>query len=485
MTHLDRLDSQSSPAESSPISSPAAAICARIAIAMLIVIALANIAVRVYGCFIPLWFDEVFSLDQTRVIQYPVDILLKLHTDNNHYLTALWLWMIGPNAPFFVYRIPSLIAGLALPIFLYLAVYPRHGRRTALIAAFLALVSRHDTALACEARGYSMALALAALAWLILDRFIQRRSFALGFAFAVCCIAGFLAHLTFFYAYCGFGFWSLAALGDRDIRKTVRSLLLLHAPVIAFLAVLYRVDLQYLQFWGGGHITLSVLAKEFIFLTFNAPHGTTVIVGITALALVVTGWISVYRSGGGEWLLFAGVFAAAIAGLCDRFQVHTAPRYFLLTGPFLLVLVAVALDRLLDRGGLRIILFVLLIAMGAYGVTADAIKFWPGRAEYPEAVGYMAVNSEYADKTVSCGIDYRPDFFLLQFYCRRIDRTFVAANKDPGGTIPQWWVIPKSPDHVRDITRKDRQYFLNQIYPAQGQGWSWDVYRISPANSGT
>jgi hypothetical protein len=199
----------------------------------------------------------------------------------------------------------------------------------------------------------------------------------------------------------------------------------------------------------------------------------------------VTGWILIYQRGGGDWLLFAGVFATAAWGICYRIQVHTAPRYFLLTAPFLLFLIAIVLDRFLDSKPMRIPVFVLLIAMGIYGVTADAIKFWPGREEYPDAVRYMAQNSASLDKSVSCGIDYRPNFFLLQFYCQRIDRPFVPANNDPGGAIPQWWVIPKAPDHPKEITRKNREYVLDRIYPGQGQGWSWDLYRISPSNDGT
>src|SRR5208282_3007580 len=124
------------------------------------------IVVRVWGSFAPLWFDEIFGLIHAEQMHHFSDVFLTQHDDNKHHLTALWLWRLGAFAPYFLYRIPRLIAGLALPPLVYFAAKPRHGSMVAALAAFFTLTSYQILELSCEARGYELAMAFAAGAWI-------------------------------------------------------------------------------------------------------------------------------------------------------------------------------------------------------------------------------------------------------------------------------------------------------------------------------
>lgn len=117
------------------------------------------IVLRIIAAFQPLWLDEIWSIAFTESIHHPWDVF-RIHHLNNHPLNTLYLWMIGMGRSPVLYRIPSLIAGIALPVWITFDMRRENPRR-GLIAAILIGLSLPILQTATEARGYAPMLLFA------------------------------------------------------------------------------------------------------------------------------------------------------------------------------------------------------------------------------------------------------------------------------------------------------------------------------------
>src|SRR5471032_1187414 len=60
-----------------------------------------------------LWLDEIWSLQLVGLAHSPLQILTRLRSENNHPLNSLWLYLVGPGAPEWAYRLLSWATGSA------------------------------------------------------------------------------------------------------------------------------------------------------------------------------------------------------------------------------------------------------------------------------------------------------------------------------------------------------------------------------------
>jgi hypothetical protein len=86
---------------------------ARIDAALPWLIVAGGVALRLWAARGELWLDELISL--WRAVHAPTWLAIfdGIHSDNNHYLTSLWLRLVGEGHSPLVYRAPSLAAGAA------------------------------------------------------------------------------------------------------------------------------------------------------------------------------------------------------------------------------------------------------------------------------------------------------------------------------------------------------------------------------------
>ena len=64
-----------------------------------------------------LWLDEAWSLKLVADISSPWAVFWAISHDNNHFLNSFWLSWLGPEAPAWAYRLPSVVFGtLAVPL---------------------------------------------------------------------------------------------------------------------------------------------------------------------------------------------------------------------------------------------------------------------------------------------------------------------------------------------------------------------------------
>jgi uncharacterized membrane protein len=173
-----------------------------------VVVGLAAVAVRVAAARGELWLDEVWSIQLVAdVVRTPVDIVLRLRHDNNHFLNSLVAYLVGPNGESWQYRWPAVVAGSAA-VFLAGWAQRRLGRATALVAMVLVAASYLAVHYSSEARGYAYLMCLMMLAFGALDRAEETGRIGWEVLFAASCVLRFLAHTLFLNLYLAVQLWT-------------------------------------------------------------------------------------------------------------------------------------------------------------------------------------------------------------------------------------------------------------------------------------
>src|SRR5580658_9020230 len=162
------------------------------AIALLVVAAV----VRIWAAQNDLWLDEIWSIDLAGQVSSPWQLFYTIHSDNNHYLNALWIYFCGFEGDWPGYRIPSIVAGIGSVAVAGLIGLGR-SRMNAIVAMLLIGFSYVLVLYSSEARGYSTLIFFSFLCYYFLDCHLQerRRWMAVLFSFSAC--LGLLSHLEF------------------------------------------------------------------------------------------------------------------------------------------------------------------------------------------------------------------------------------------------------------------------------------------------
>ena len=118
------------------------------------------------------------------------------------------MWLVGQNASALVYRLPSVLASIGTIVLAGL-IGLRQSRLEGCIAVILTSWSYLLIHFGTEARGYSLAIFFALLAWYALQQFEEKRSLTWTVVFWSAAVLGFLAHLEFAICFAGLVVWSL------------------------------------------------------------------------------------------------------------------------------------------------------------------------------------------------------------------------------------------------------------------------------------
>src|SRR5438045_3855429 len=95
-----------------------------------------GVALRLVAIRGDLWLDEVCSLEYAHLIHSPLEVFTRSHEDNIHPLNTLYLYFLGQQQLFSVYRLLSLASGLGTLILAYFIAKP-FGRLEAYLALLL------------------------------------------------------------------------------------------------------------------------------------------------------------------------------------------------------------------------------------------------------------------------------------------------------------------------------------------------------------
>lgn len=441
--------------------------------------------VRVAGIATDFWLDEVWTWSIVGRLHSASEVFTAIHHSNNHHLLSLWMYALGDSAPVWLYRLPSLLAGIAaIPLAAALA-RPR-GRLEAALGASAVAGCYALAHFASEARGYALAVALALGAQLALRRALERRSRRAALAFGLLVSLGLLAHLGFAF------YWAGAVVQScwrvRGAPRAGRRLAELHALPVLLLALLFAVDLHALVVGGGNPTDLSRLAARTFGFAFGAPALPSLApaYGLLGTALLALAARARARRGDDTWIGDLVTIAVAPAFVFVALQPDViAVRYFLIGIALALLLLADLLAAGLRAGGWR---RGVAVAGAAAFVAGNAVHIGAflehGRGGFRAALFTMAAQSQGAEIRVASDHDFR-NAAVLRFYARELPpgRRLVYIDRDrlpPGGA--DWMILhyPERPTQpaprVRDA--KGQVYALFAEFDhAAISGFYWALYR--------
>ena len=421
-------------------------------------------ALRLSGLDTELWFDELVSVRSASTFR----ALWADHTDNKHHLVWAWIWLAGPGRAGWVYRLPSVSAGLAVPPLMWAVARRAFGRPAGWVALVLATFCFPLVFYSSEARGYALVTLAAVGAYAAAPRVGRVPSARGAVAFNLLVVAGFLSHLTFAGVYAGLLAWAAVDVVRRP--RWATTALAYHGPAAVAVAGLWWVDVSRITFAGGPPTSAGTVLRYLAAMAVGTPtDGVSPWVTVAAVAAVCGVGLAVVgrRQGGGAVAFFTvALVVAPVVLTLTRRTPYLAVRYYLVDVPLVLLLTAAA-----AAARARVAVWIVTAAVVVQGLLGTwELRQW-GRGDVRAALAHMA-----AAGPVTVGSD-RPamDRLCVDFYGG--PGLFVDA---PG--VPRWWVFDLDDPLVRGpdtIQRRGRTYRLDAAYPSDPtSGLTWDVYRL-------
>jgi hypothetical protein len=454
-----------------------------------------------------LWLDEIWSLRLVAQVRHPWEILTAIRHDNNHPLNSLYLYLVGPGAPAWAYRLLSVAAGSA-SVWLAADIGRRQfarlhpdsdlpgARAAGLATAVLFGGSYLLVDYGSEARGYGPALAAALTAYWALLRADERPALWRAVYIAACWLA-LLAHA----AACSIlAAGAAASLAARFDAKSAcpgrwRDLASWHLPPLAGFAVYFFGYLRPMAIGGGSFLganrapVAGVLGDAAAY-ALGLPGGWGGWPLAVSLAVLVAG-SALVLIGRREPALAAGfatgVFLAPLPGALLARESVLYPRYFLLSAAGVLLLLGYLLGRLWLLGPkARAACLLLLAAFLAGNARPLGALATVGRGGYREALRYLFSHSPGAQVSVSCDFSDFRNQMLIDYY--------GPGETPPGRTLfyvgaGRWrrpgpdWIFTERLDHEppppgRLYDAFGTAYQLERSFPhAPLSGWTWYLYR--------
>jgi hypothetical protein len=453
-------------------------------------------APRLAGCLNDLWLDEIWSLNNALELNSPIEILSRLHLDNNHPLNTLWLYALGDQRPAWAYRSAAWIAGLLATVLAGLAAAREQHRSqrpeaAASAAAFAVILFGGSYLLlhyASEARGYSAAVAFSLLAYYgILRGADEPRShwapvYWLGSALAL------LAHATAVHVIVGAVLWTTVRWQRerRNWRDLFGRLAWWHLTPMAIVALHWWTFLRHLAIGGGPLHTLGEQLAAACAYALGLPVSLAYPALLVALVLAATSLIHLQRNGSDRWIFYAvAILGSPAALLAVTRHELIFERYFLINLAFLLLLASSLLAAGWHSGGWRRFSACLLVAVFLLGNAIHTGRLLRlGRGEYRAALAYIAENSPEREITLGGDHDFR-NGTAIAYHSRRLnsDKRFryLAAGQWPREG-PQWLVLHRQTQSTLPSTTlvdpNGNLYRLERSYSyAAMSGWNWFVLR--------
>jgi Dolichyl-phosphate-mannose-protein mannosyltransferase len=474
---------------------------------------LAGIVVRIWAAQDEFWLDEIWSLVVfARRIESPLDILT-LHWDNNHYLVTFWMYLLKAQTDWFVYRIPSVVAGTGTVI-LAARIARRWGAFATFAATILTTTSYFLIQYASEARGYAVAGFFALAAFLAMDRYLAKRSAWANISFGLASVLGLLSHLTFVHFYLGALTWSIVSCRKSapSWRATFGPLLRCHAAPLSFLAALYLIDLRHMQLAGGEpYVTVNVVANTLALAVGNLAHAPVYVflAALSAAAAAVVALAILWREKSDLCVFFAvTIFLSPAILLLIMRPTFLYERYFYVSYVFLLILFSYLLGKAAERGWTGESLSVValtIVVLGNVKLTYDLLQV--GRGHFLEAMQYLADHNEASDIYIEGDHESR-DTAYLHFYVPYVssgkrflyhnvttDKRLLYQNplfEVPPDSIPngdEWAIVqnqsrPYRPPPAVVATGRSQEFLLERVYPYAGlSGFNFALFHCRVVES--
>jgi hypothetical protein len=454
--------------------------------------------VRVFAAHNDLWFDEVWTLQLLRERVHSFgDVFTNLKHSNNHHLCSLWMWLVGQNASALVYRLPSVLASIGTIVLAGLLGL-RQSRLEGCIAVILTSWSYLLIHFGTEARGYSLVIFFALLAWYALQQFEERRSWTWIIVFWSAVILGFLAHLEFAICFAGLVAWALWRFVRYRAkwRQAVLDLFALFTVPIALVLVFYFVAIRGMEVAGGDTYRLWPLLIKTASYTLGGP-GSGAVAGIIALLVVAAlcvALICLMFNHDDRWIVYVVAIVVPLALIAIQRPEQLYVRYFMISVATSLLLLASGWAAIIRRGLAGLAIGLVLLALSVTGNaanTSNLVRF--GHGQYLAALLFMETHSK--DKRVLITSTSRADLgngLLVNYYKSHLDRPDDLQYVDQatlkedyartnGFSLGAEWLILHSYDLTKQPPRVSDEYGnsyqLVSIYRSSDlSGSNWLLY---------
>lgn len=375
----------------------------------------AGLMLRVFATGGELWLDEVWSLLKIADLSSPLEILTKVKHDNNHLLNSLWMWVWGPLQTPFIYRAPSLLFS-ALLLILLMASKPTEGSvRASMLWLILVAFSYPLILQGVEARGYSLTLLCATLAFLSLVEVSKNPSSRRAiFTFSAAGIIGSLSHAIYLLFLAPSIVWLIWRLSAPPLKAHSRAVLwLCITPPILFACLLTFTFYRNMEIGGAPRLPYLEVAASTISVSCGgeplssihpAVTGGSLILAFAVTLVCLAELVAWLRSGSPiAWLV--GLILVTPWIVVSVLQPHfILPRYFIIQILFAYLLAARFLERLMRQGRVGAAIAVALLGAYIFGNTTHSLTLATmGRSHFVEI--FEALASRNQDGAITVGGD--------------------------------------------------------------------------------
>lgn len=422
--------------------------------------ALIGVILRIGATGGELWLDEIWSLLKVSPLASPLEIVTRVKHDNNHILNSLWMWAWGPLQSPLIYRLPSLIFSSVL-LSVLLCTRPRElTPRSWTLWLTLIAFSYPMTLYGTEARGYSLTLLCAALAFLALARLSAEPSDRRAIAtFAIAGIIGCLSHAIYALLLAPAVAWLLWRLAVPPMRANSRAILWGGiVPPVLFACLLTLTFYRNMEIGGAPLLPYLEVAASTISVSFGGEP-------LSSVEPAITGWnlflcLAVVLTCGAElvaWIRSGSPMASLVALILitpwitvSVLQPHfILARYFIIQIFFAYLLAARFLDRLSrqSRFGAGVASILLLsFILGNLSRTITLVS--AGRSHFVEIFTNLA--SQDGDPTITIGGDQDFQNNLRLTYATLVAPPTTRLTYVPGyrtTTTPPRYVVRETLEH--------------------------------------
>jgi hypothetical protein len=436
-----------------------------------------------------LWLDEIWSWMIAVRLTSPLEVITRVHHDNNHYLNTLVMYACGGDASMSLYRLPAVVAGIGT-VLLAGTVAKQWSAVAAMTATLITGCSFLLIQYSSEARGYAYLLFFTTASFAVMQQSLNQPRAVGEILFAIFTVLGFLSHPTYSFAFVALVSWSawhrIATDGWLSRRHIVPLIFEVLIPGI-FLFVLYIVDWRYLAIGGGDEGSAWRVFAQATSAAFGGPieGPAVVLVAAAVFAIAMAAMYELYRTGSDLWVpMIVGIFAMPACILLVVQPESPYPRYFLISALFLQLLMSWYLGRIFERSnGKMAYLFIMAVILGGNCYLTGRLLS-SGRGGYEAAVNYLLLNSSRPRVVIASDHDFRNQI-VLEYYFWRVgaaDRwSYVESGRWPLEG-PEWILLhdfnqdSSPPESIR--IPPGYAFQREQIYPYFGlSGCNWALYR--------
>ena len=458
---------------------------------------LLGFVLRVGGSAGEVWLDELWSLSLVAPLTSGSQVFTAIHHENNHYLISLWMWILGPDRDWWMYRVPSILAGMGA-VWAAIRIGLRQSRATAFVAAVLVSLSYLAVFYSSEARGYAIASCMALVGYDCMENYLRVRAWPYAVGYGLAIVIGMMGNLSYVSIAVALGLWSLTVMLGRE--RTSRSVLQfvgLHVPPVAVLGLLWLVDVRKMAGGNGPRLGLWPVLSETMSYAFGLPGSFALGGVLVAAVFVFIVWqiAGMVRNRDLRWTFFAASLLVAPAALLIwTGREFLFPRYFLVNLFVLYLLAALAIGKAWDTHvRMRWLIGGALAAWTLGNLLLSTQLLRVGRGHYKDALVYISTHTPGGRAQVGSVQDFRSQvlFGYYEKYLPPAQRPEFLTQESVAQLRPEWVLATISPYEmpelpVRIALAPGVEYVLVKQFPSvQLSGFPAGVYQRSDLSGGT